>query len=319
MDAIKRSGIPQITFDWASFSVTLNDQIGLAQSHSLAHRKDQKFTHLLNVANPDMYRWWLESADHLYKIAVTADSPWDWSQYEKQMDLWDLLFVNDKSISEYYKSDKIIYLPVAYGHDAKQIIVDDPKYHSDVCFVGTVYPNRVPYLEAILEYCQTKGYNFILRGGLKYVPDDSPLHGICKSEIVDHWDTIKYYSNSKIVINTHRDEYWMPQRNAIFNKLELEAYSLNPRFYELAMCKTFQLMESNRQEIENFHGCCAIFTDVNNMLALIDRALTRPGFREEYIKRAYEKIKEHSYVNRFKVILEKIGFYKNQLHQPIFN
>jgi spore maturation protein CgeB len=316
-DAMQRLGVPFGVFDWASFSTTLNDRVGLMISLGLAHRQDLGHTHLLNVGNPDMLEWWLASTPHLFKIAVTTDSPWDWSQYEKQMKYWDLMFVNDKSISDYYKSDNIIYLPTAYGHDCKRIVVDDPRYHSDVCFVGTVYPDRVPYLEAVYHYCVAKGYKFILRGGLRFVPESSILHKICQDGIVDHMDTIKYYSNAKIVINTNRNENWKPVENAIHNKLNLKAYSLNPRFYELAKCKTLQLMEATRDEINEYPGTCVLFQDTDSLIALIDRFLGNPGLRNEYIDTAHNIVKNHSYVERMKVILEKLDFHNNQLSQPI--
>jgi spore maturation protein CgeB len=317
VDAAKRLGVPFFMFDWASFCVTLNEFIGQQVSHSMACRRDQGLTHLLSVANPDMFDWWLDSTPHLYKIAVTADSPWDWSQYEKQMKHWDLLFVNDKSISDYYKDDKIIYLPTAYGDDCKRIVVDDPNYHSDVCFIGTVYPDRVPYFEAIYKYCMAKGYKFILKGGMRYVPEGSILHSLARSEIVPHLDTIKYYSNTKIVINTNRNEYWEPCQNAIHNKLNLEAYSLNPRFYELGKCRTFQLMEATRDEIQEYPGSCALFQDTDSLISLVDRFLSNPGLMQQYVDTAYGMAKEHSYVNRLKVILNKLNYFKPSLSQPI--
>ena len=161
--ACRQLGVKSDFFNWASFCSVFNEQVGLQLSHSMTHRKNFEITHLLNVANPDLPTWWLESTDHIKKIAVTADSPWDWSEYEQRMQFYDLIFVNDKSISDHYNDPKITYLPTAYGSDARQIIVDNPAYHSDICFIGTVYPSRVPFFEAVYQYCKQTDRKFILK------------------------------------------------------------------------------------------------------------------------------------------------------------
>lgn len=127
------------------------------------------------------------------------------------------------------------YIPHAYDpsiHYRRQPL---PDWTSDFCFVGTGFPSRVAFLEAV----DWDGIDFALAGMWARTNPDSPLRKHLVHDVghcLPNDDTVCLYSSTKASANLYR-------REAETYALE-KGWAMGPREVELAALGTFFLRES---------------------------------------------------------------------------
>ena len=168
------------------------------------------------------------------------------------------------------------------------------EFGSDISFVGAGYYNRRSFFKKFLDYDlkiwgnEWEGaaplYKKIQREGERVSPEDS----------------VKIFNASKININLHSSK----QHEGV-NPI---GDFVNPRTFEIAACRGFQLVDfrSHLSRFFNEDEEIVTFRDDKDAKKKIDYFLCRPEERKEIAQMAYKRVvKEHTYEKRME---EMMGF-----------
>ena len=179
--------------------------------------------------------------DRRHKVVLLhTESPYeDDRQVERAVHV-DVNVVNDPTNIDRFP-EGTIYLPHSY----------DPEYHypgpssdpSDFAMVGTGYPSRIKFLEAV----DWSGLDATLCGNWQAVEDDSPLIpllGHDRSECYPNELAADLYRGTRSSLNLYRTgkESERPELG--------EGWAMGPREVELAACGTFFLTEPRAENRE---------------------------------------------------------------------
>ncbi len=168
-----------------------------------------------------------------YSYAGKFADPFRRNNLAEGLHLYDYIFVYDPFYVEAIKKKGVFnvsYLPLATDplQYKKMDLPEDEKakYSFDVCFVGTVFPNRVEVLDELREF------NLGVFGDgwekhFKSRPLPSYYKGIASGERVS-----KIYSSSKIVLNIHDPE---------------AKHGLNLRTFDILATGAFELVDYKPQ------------------------------------------------------------------------
>ncbi|MCX7858306.1 MAG: glycosyltransferase [Deltaproteobacteria bacterium] len=189
-------------------------------------------------------------------------------------------------------ADPSIHRPVSLSEEEKL------EYGSSVSFVGAGYPNRVALFEKL------EVDDFKLWGSDWTLPPWSKLHRALqrRGSRVSVEEYIKIFNASSINLNLHS--------SLIPNEIGLGDF-VNPRTFEIASCRAFQIVDFRTLLCELFIEGeeIVVCRTLDEMNRLIKKALNDPSWREEIADRAYRRVlKEHTYLHRmllFTKILEE--------------
>lgn len=202
------------------------------------------------------YRWWpdvilITSAFYLpedtldlfvdrgHKVVLLhTESPYEDDRQTRRAEHVTHNVVNDPTNIDRFP-DGTIYLPHAYDPDIHH---PGPSEHDhDFVMVGTGYPSRVDFLEAV----NWPTENAVLCGNWQDVKDDSPLMpllGHDRSECFPNELAADLYRGAKASLNLYR-------REATHVDL-VDGWAMGPREVELAACGTFYLTEERGENRE---------------------------------------------------------------------
>ncbi len=171
------------------------------------------------------------------------------------------------------------------------------KYGSDVCFVGSMYPERVELFEALTDFDLG-----IWGPGWERLDVHSPLKKHIRGGTVtpDIW--VKIYNASKIVINYMGHYGEEIQENKV--------YQASPRVFETLACGSFQIVDAKKDVVALFkpgeHLVC--FKGIDEVKELVEYYLNHPQKRKEIAKKGHsEVLRNHTYTHRIKELLKAIG------------
>lgn len=145
-----------------------------------------------------------------------------------------------------------VYIPHAYDPDIHHPRPAVDAARSDFCFVGTGYPSRIEFLEAV----DWTGVDVALAGNWQGLSDDSPLLKFLahdQGECCPNDQTAVLYASTQASVNLYRKE-------ATF---DADGWAMGPREVELAACGTFFLRES-RGESDEVLGMLPTFDDAES-------------------------------------------------------
>ncbi len=191
------------------------------------------------------------------------------------------------------------FLPTAAKLDTHisndNISIEDKKFYgSAVSFVGAGYYNRRRVFPSLL------GYDFKIWGNDWNL--NSPLKKVIQKngERVTTEESIKIFNSTTININLHSSSY--------IDGVNLDGDFLNPRTFELAASKNFQLVDARTPIFDFFEKDeIATFTTQEDLLEKIDYYLANEDERNKIIEKSYNRvIKNHSYELRVKEMLHII-------------
>lgn len=287
-----------------------------AQSLILAKMliKENGFTHCLFISGVMIPRWLLESKYDLQLGYISTDDPHASNLLLVNKDIVKYYFTNEATMVN--ESERRFYLPTAVSVDSIELDkeVGNKKYKSDVCFIGSIYPNRVKPLELVLQWCLKNNKKMALYGPEQFIPKTSILRKHIYNQIVKNEDSLKFYANSKCVINLNRDPNWHPHFDTNPDlATNVEPYSTNPRAYEVAICNTPQLfIEPRRESLMLFKGDA--FYCSNNRKAIWDQLdrifLMDAEEMNGKLKTCYKTVaNNHTYTHRCSTILDKLIHY----------
>lgn len=169
-------------------------------------------------------------------VLLCTESPYEDDRQLAMAPAADVVLLNDPTnIDDYADANKkTFYIPHGYDPDIHRPGPPDPALASDFCFVGTGYPSRVSFLEAV----DWSGLDVTIAGNWKTVEESSPIRPFCPVELdqcIDNPDTMRLYHSTKVSANLYRKEAMSDDRVA--------GWSVGPREVELAASGTFFLRE----------------------------------------------------------------------------
>lgn len=222
---------------------------------------------------------------------------------------FDFVFTNERHAAYEYSHPRVTYLPWCCNPRIHKKMNVSNSYHSDLCFVGMGFPNRVQVLNSIAS--TLKDLNVKLIGEWnrweKLHPD---LRGFILPVVNDFREVLKYYNGAKINLNIHRDPLNPPSGNS----KGVAGTSPNDRVFAIAGCGGFQLVDCFRPDLwDCFEDEKEIvsFSDPHDLARKIEFYLADPELRAQIGSNAQNRAYlDHTYKHRLSEIFQQIRNYK---------
>lgn len=157
----------------------------------------------------------------------------------------DINVINDPTNLDTFKmvQPNSVYLPHSYDPVLHHPGSPDPDLACDVCFVGTGFPSRVEFLEAV----DWTGIDFKLAGSWGSLSETSPLRQFVIHDLDECWpneQTVDLYRSAKATFNLYRREA---------NSVELaDGWSMGPREVEAVASGCFLLRDPRPESDATF-------------------------------------------------------------------
>ncbi|SDY99763.1 glycosyltransferase [Thermoactinomyces sp. DSM 45892] len=241
----------------------------------------------------------------LPKAIWFTDDPYAIDKAKTIASFFDYIFTNESQAVPIYQaqcpSASIHHLPLAVSSDTyqprKQI---SKKYFSDLVMVGCGFENRIRFLKASSQSLHLMKMKLV-------GPGWSPFSEMREVQVHPHWvsglEANYYYCGAKMVLNLHRshDDPHLKQ-----NSQKIKAYTPNNRLFEIAACKSFQLIDQ-RPDLSSLYEIgkeVISFSGVEDFQEKSKFYLPRVRLREKIARAAYIRTRsDHSYEKRIQKIL----------------
>lgn len=260
--------------------------------HAIASQPDAVIVvsaHNFNIASAQVLR-----LAGLKTAVLMTESPY-FAEFERIMaSAYDVVFTNERQCAtgQYFDHKNVHYLPHAYN-GAVHAPDGERATPTDVLFIGSMFPERA----ALFGGMNWNGMDFTLRG---YRP------GHTDQDIVKNSDTAAHYRGAKINLNHHRTTMDFGSGQYIPANT---ADSLNPRAYEIAACRAFQLMDDSRIEARDVFGeALATYRagDSADLEKQLRWWLKHEDQRDEIAAAQHAAVRPHTWDARAKQVLEAI-------------
>jgi len=315
-NALKTLKIPHEEFPYHLFRHVFADEISYNVIHSTALIKSKGFTHAMYIGGmKNVPEFMLESLYHVKRVVVATEDPHSFDPNKHRLGLIDYYFSNERSIPASGRYKNVYYCPTGAcnqecGITPREYV--DERYHSDILFLGALYPNRQRVLEQIIPMVKKNGLSFKICGHVGYMKKSSPLREyIYDARTIPHAETVKYYNGARATINILRDTHWSPRSKSGKNPMNRSRFapeSLNPRAYESPMCGSLMFLEDTRPESRDIFTDDEVvfFSDGEQLSEKLESYLVSkdPSVAREMTLAAFRKVSmAHTYVHRLQSIM----------------
>ncbi|QGQ44708.1 protein CgeB [Metabacillus sediminilitoris] len=249
---------------------------------------------------------WLKKQQVKTVVWFTED-PYFMNRTEGLSGYYDIVFTIDSAALEFYKNKghkHAHHLPLAAAPEVFRPKQVEAKYRSDICLVGYPYPDRVKYIQLLL---QNTAYKIQVVGKWK-----NPLFRFQnnpKLKILEGWVepaiAANYYNGAKIVLNTHRPFNLRHNQN----RLGIEGKSINNRTFDVAACGAFQLIEFKEDLPNHFIEDEEIvsFESYQELVKKIDYYMQFEEERQRIANNARNRaLEEHTFEHRIEKMIDII-------------
>lgn len=254
---------------------------------------------LLSVSTfwPDLQLFDMARRQGTKVVLLHTESPYE---DERQLQIAphaDLNLVNDPTnLAHYQTLGPAVYAPHAYRPRVHCPGWTDAK-PADLAFVGTGYPSRVAFFEAM----DLTGLNVALAGNWMHLPDASPLHAHVVHDIdecFDNADAVGLYRGAKVGLNLYRRESERPDLST--------GWAMGPREVEMA-ATGLPFLRDPRGEGDDVLHMLPTFTEPDEASELLRWWLTHESAREAAAMKAREAIAERTFENHAAKLLRLLG------------
>ncbi len=179
-----------------------------------------------------------------------------------------------------------VHRPLDLAHEQKEI------YETDVSFMGAAYHNRVQSFPRLMDLdFKIWGTGWDLGSSLGRRVQNN-------NERVTTEETVSIYNAAKINLNLHSSTYHYG--------VNPDGDFVNPRTFEIAACKGFQLLD-NRSDLINLFKISeelVVFENLDDLKSQIDFYLSNSDLRNELACRSYQRVlSEHTIEHRMQELL----------------
>lgn len=222
-------------------------------------------------------------------VVLHTESPYEDSRQLQVAEHADLNLINDPTnLEAFQRVAPTVYVPHSYRPALHHPGPANPKMDADFAFVGTGYPSRIAFLEAM----DLAGLDVLLAGNWKRLADDSPLrkyvaHGA--DECLDNDQTADVYRSAKVGLNLYRREAESAHLTA--------GYACGPREIELAACGAFFLRD-RRPEGDELFPMLPTFADPEDAADQVRYWIDHPDKRRQLAEQAREAIADRTFTTR---------------------
>lgn len=235
-----------------------------------------------------------------------TDDPYYVDVTEKLAPHYDDVFTLELNCVDFYRSigcQRVHYLPLGANPAVFRPQPVPEQFRKDVSFIGSAYWNRVAFVGQLVPLLART--NSLVSGWWwERLPQFRHLQGRIQSGVwLSPEDTAKYYYGSRIVLNVHRAH---DDESYNCNKRKIEAFSVNPRTFEIAASGAFQ-MTDERSDLLNYYtpGVEVItYQTPADCMEKVRYYLTHEDERREIAFRSLHRtLREHTYHKRIHLML----------------
>lgn len=250
---------------------------------------------------------------YAHTVVFTTEGPYQSETEEFAQLNYRTVFTNERACVERFKAvrreqghpnpDEVYYLPHSFDPVRHHPRDPDPDYASDVCFVGSPFPER----QALFGGVNWDGIA-LKTFGLWAADPSSEFLDVDRLQspegFISNDEAHQWYAGAKIVINHHRSIRYYGRDEHIADG---DAESINPRTYELAAAGVFQVCDDSRPELRELFGD-SIPTyrqgDSASLERLVRYYLTHPRERAACAAAAYRRVQPHRVQARMQTVLD---------------
>lgn len=233
----------------------------------------------------------LARANGIRVVLVHTECPYEDDRQLAAAGHVDLNLVNDPvGIEAFAALAPTRYVPHAYRPTVHQPGPATPELVCDLGFVGTGYPSRIQFFEAM----DLAGLDVLLTGNWQALREDSPLRGFVghdPAECLDNSEAVGLYRSARVGINTYRRE-----------GITAVGLAMGPREVEMAACGLFFLRDP-RPEGDGVLDMLPTFTSPAEASHLLRWYLDRPDERAALSTKAREAIADRTFHNHAAALL----------------
>jgi spore maturation protein CgeB len=231
-------------------------------------------------------------------VLLHTESPYEDDRQLVRAESADLNLINDPTNLARFEA----VAPTYYQHHCFDPDVHRPRparaeHRSDFCFVGTGFPSRMEFFEAV----DWSGIDVALAGHWRWLEEGSPLRKFVAHDIelcCDNEETQLLYAATKASANLYRREAERPELAA--------GWAMGPREVELAASGTFFLRDP-RGEGDDVLWMLPTFEGPEDFGAQLRWWLARDEQREEATRHAREAIAERTFENAARRLLTRLA------------
>ncbi|WP_177167932.1 CgeB family protein [Marininema mesophilum] len=235
-----------------------------------------------------------------------ADDPYHLMDSHKIARPYHFIITQEASCVPIYRArgKACYFLPLGVNPSIYRPMEVNKKYESDVCFIGNAFPGRLEIIDALSPHLKHERLVLIGKWWDRLKNYKLLQRHILEEEIPPS-EVVRYYNGAKIVLNIHRSCNDIQK-----NPRNTPAYSPNNRTFDIAACRSFQLI-THRRDLEKFYKNGVDIVSYHKPLDLLkkmDYYLRHPDERTAIAQNAYQRtMREHTYdvrVRRLLVILQ---------------
>lgn len=233
-------------------------------------------------------------------VVLHTESPYQDTQQLKVAAHADLNLLNDPlNIEQFRAVAPTEYFPHSYRPTVHQPGPVDPDLACDLSFVGTGYPSRIGFFEAM----NLEGLTVRLAGNWLALAEDSPLRAYVDhqlDECLDNAETVRIYQSTAVGLNLYR-------REVEDGTLSDAGWAMGPREVELAACRAFFLRDP-RPEGDEVLDMLPTFAGPDDASEQLRWWLARPDERAAVARKARAAIADRTFANsarRLLVLLDR--------------
>ncbi len=221
-------------------------------------------------------------------VVVHTESPYEDDRQIKLAEHADLNLLNDPTnIDDFRAVSRAEYFPHAYRPGVHHPGPGKPELVCDLGFVGTGYPSRIAFFEAM----DLGDLDVLLAGNWQGLADDSPLRKYVATdpgECLDNADTADLYRSARCGINLYRRE--------TTDGGSADGWAMGPREVEMAACGLFFLRDP-RGEGDMVLPMLPTFGTPEAASALLRWWLAHEDERKQAARRAREAVADRTFDN----------------------
>jgi spore maturation protein CgeB len=221
---------------------------------------------------------------------------------------YDFVFTQELSCVDWYRGlgcKEVHYVPLAVSMDIYRPRRVEEQLHTDICFLGSGYRNRIVLFDSIAPLLASRK-TLIAGRWWDRLEQYKLLQPVIRDDAA--WltaaDTASRYASAKIVINCHRAH---DDDEINLNRMRMPALSPNPRTFEIAAAGTLQLVDV-RGDLAKFYVSgeeIETFASPEELASKIEYYLQHEQQRRRIALNGLARtIREHTYTSRLQGLLQ---------------
>jgi hypothetical protein len=227
-------------------------------------------------------------------VILNTESPYEDDRQATYARHADFVVLNDPiNLERFQEVTRAMYIPHGYRPKVHHLGEPVAVVASDFAFVGTGYPSRIEFMEAM----DFGDLDVLLAGNWQQLDEDSALLKYVAHEVdecLDNTQTADVYRSAKIGMNLYRKEAESPDLS--------QGVAMGPREVEMASCGMFFLRD-RRTEGDGVLSMLPVFACPKEATEQLHWWMDRPVQRRDLALQARLAVKDRTFTNHAKILL----------------